>query len=175
MIQRGLFIVQHLHAVFRGVLDRAAQPGQPGLRQQHQGRAHQAQLVVAAADGQADHAGGPQAGGGGQALDGHALGDDDGARADEAQAGDYLPADAGDIRGQLHIKVDVQAGQRRQRRRQAHQRMGAKTGGAVLGRALQADQRAAQAGHQRLDRHGPQAQRPYAVKNGKQGTPSVLL
>ena len=31
--------------------------------------------------------------------------------------------------GQLHLHVDVQAGQRRQRRREAHQRVGAKAGG----------------------------------------------
>ena len=57
-------------------------------RQQNEGVAHRAARVEARADGGADDGHRPESGGGRQALDLMALGDENGARAEKAQTGD---------------------------------------------------------------------------------------
>ena len=60
-----------------------------------------ARAVKPRANAKADYAAAPKGSGGGEALDGQLLRDDDGAGADKAQAGNNLAADTGDIRGEL--------------------------------------------------------------------------
>ena len=108
----------------------------------------------------------PQARCGGQALHAAALGHNNGSSADEADAGDDLGPQAGQVRAVAHDQVEILAGGGGHGRAQADQNMGAEPGGPALVLPLNADDAAAQHRQDHPDRYRYHIHVPQTVKNG---------
>ena len=109
----GLVVaVLHVEIDLRGVLQHPVlHPGEEELRNQNQEGGEKAPLIEAAAQGQADDGRRPEARRRGQTLHPLAAGDDDGARADEADARHHLGSQAGHVGVLAQDQVEVLAGQ----------------------------------------------------------------
>ena len=101
-----------------------------------------------------------------QALHPLAAGDDDGARADEADTGHHLRAQAGHIREVVHVQIEILAGQRGHGGPQADEDMGAEARRTALVLPLDADDAAADHRQQHADGDGKQGHIPQSVKDG---------
>ena len=165
-VQTFLVAVFHIQVdLGRMIEDAVFQLGKIQLRQQDDDRAAQAALVKAAADRKADDCSRPQAGRGGQPLDALLPCDYDRARADEADAGDDLRAEARHVGVVVHVQVQELAGHGGHRSAEADQDMRAEARRAALVRALQPDQAAAEHGEQHAHSDREHGDIPQPVKN----------
>ena len=144
--------------------DAELQAGEEQLCHQDEDGGKQAALVESGTQGQTDDGGGPQAGGGGQTLHPLAAGDDDGAGADEADAGDDLCAQTGQVGGVVHHQAQVLAGEGGDGSAQTDEDVGAEAGGAALELALDADDAAADESQKHTQQNGTEGKVPHRIK-----------
>ena len=98
-------------------------------------------------------------------IDALAVCDDDGARADEAYAGDDLRAETGNVRIEIELKVEELACKRGYRRAEADEDMRAEACRTALVRALDTDDAAADKCTGETHKHGKRRHVAQAVKN----------
>ena len=134
------------------------------LRHDHGQGGGQSTLHIARAADQPDDGRGPKTGGGGQALDLLAIGDDDGTRADKADTGDNLGAQAAHIGKKVHFQTEILAGQGGHSRAQADENMGAKARRTALVFPLQADNAAADNRQNKAHGHSQKGHIPNKIK-----------
>ena len=113
-----------------------------------------AALVEAAAEGEADDGRGPETGRRGQSLHALPLGNDDGARTDEADTRNNLCTEARHICKIVHIQIQILTRQRGDGRTDADEDVRAEAGRAALVRALDADDAAADERAGETHKHG---------------------
>ena len=123
---------------------------QQGERQIDGNSTHQSNFIKTDAYGKADTGGGPQTCGGGQTFDLVALGDDDGARAEEADAADDLRTHTDRVAGAGGLK-NVLIGQHDHTGAEAHQHIGAEASRAVFEPSFHADDTGKYDGDQNAD------------------------
>ena len=149
----------------RASQDQPLQLGKEQLRNHDQGGESQTALDEAGTQGQPRDGGGPESGGCGQPLHPLVPGDNDGASADEADAGHHLGADPGHIRVIVQIQGQKLAGHDGDGGTQTNENMGAQSGGTAAIGALQTDDAAAQHRKAHPDGGGEHGQLPQGGEN----------
>ena len=137
--------------------------------------AENAALVEAAAKGEADDGRGPETSCRGQTLDALPLGNDDGARTDEANTRNNLCTEARHICKIVHIQIQILTRQRGDGRADADEDVRAEAGRAALVRALDTDNAAADERAGQTHEHGKRRHVAQAVKTDNIAVHSLQL
>ena len=166
IIQTVLALVFHIQIDLRHIFEHAVLDTREHKLGEHDEHGREnAALVEAAAKGEADDGRGPETSRRGQTLDALPLGNDDGARTDEADTRNNLCTEARHICKIVHIQIQILTRQRGDGRADADEDVRAEAGRAALVRALDTDNAAADERAGQTHEHGKRRHVAQAVKN----------